>query len=82
MLTLCRVMKEEGKLFKSVRACVRACVRGWVRACVRACVCGLVDRVTALKAGGCRFESCLSSLFSVKIEKKALWLLLCFAFVV
>ena len=30
-----------------------------------------VIRVTALKAGGCGFESHLSSLFSTKIEKMA-----------
>ena len=36
------------------------------------CFCVSVDRVTALKAGGHGFESHLSSLFSVKIEKKDL----------
>ena len=34
------------------------------------CFCVSVGRVTALKAGGHGFESHLSSLFSVKIEKK------------
>ena len=33
---------------------------------------GSVGRATSLKAGGCRFESRLSSLFSLKIEKRAL----------
>ena len=33
------------------------------------CLGGSVGRATALKAGGCGFESHLSSLFSMKIEK-------------
>ena len=36
------------------------------------CLGGSVGRATALKAGGCGFESHLSSFFSMKIEKRAL----------
>ena len=39
-----------------------------------------VDRATALKAGGCGFESHLSNLFSMKIEKRALRFVALFAF--
>ena len=44
------------------------------------CLGGSVGRSTALKAGGCGFESRLSSLFSMKIEKRALRFVALFPF--
>ena len=41
-----------------------------------------VGRATALKAGGRGFESCPSSLFSMRIEKRLSGSFLCLAFVV
>ena len=41
---------------------------------------GSVGRATALKAGGRGFKSHLSSLFSMKIEKRALRFVALFAF--
>ena len=44
------------------------------------CLAGSVGRATALKAGGHGFESHLSSLFSMKIEKRALRFVALFIF--
>ena len=50
---------------------MRMCMRGLGRS---------VGRVTALKAGGRGFKSHLSSLFSMKIENRALEFIAVFAF--
>ena len=65
-----------------VCVCVSVCVCVYVCVCVRVCVCvcvcvhvharlgGSVGRATALKAGGCGFESHPSSLFSYENRKE------------
>ena len=66
-----------------MRVCLRAYVCAYIRVCMLACVCTCIRvcvQATALKAGGRGFESHLRSLFSMKIEKRALRFVVLFAF--